>query len=55
MENKDYSEMVQLLVWSYKQGYIHASEVLKGSVPDDKKLQEMFKKSLEEKQPAKDK
>ena len=55
MENKDYNEIVQLLVWAYKQGYIHASEVLKGSVPENKKLEEMFKKSLEEKQSVEDK
>jgi hypothetical protein len=52
---KDYNEIIQLLIWAYKQGYLHASQVLKDTVPDDKQLYEMFKKSIEDKQSVKDK
>jgi hypothetical protein len=49
-ENNDFTEIVQLLIWAYKQGYMHAGAVLKDTIPDDKKLSEMFEKALTEKQ-----
>lgn len=47
---QDFKEIVDLLIWSYKQGYLHAGSIIKETVPDDKKLAEMFEKALSEKQ-----
>ena len=47
---QDFKEIVDLLIWSYKQGYLHAGSVIKETVPDEKKLAEMFEKALSEKQ-----
>ncbi len=49
-KQRDFKEIVELLIWSYKQGYMHAGAVLKDTIPDDKKLSEMFEKALVEKQ-----
>jgi len=47
-KEKEYSEIIQLLIWAYKQGYMHATEVLKETVPDDKQLSKMFKNAMEQ-------
>jgi hypothetical protein len=49
-KQKDFKEIVELLIWSYKQGYMHAGAVLKDTIPDDKKLAGMFEKALAEKE-----
>jgi len=45
---QDFSEIIELLIWAYKQGYSHASHVLKETLPDHKKLTEMFSNALNE-------
>ena len=49
-KSQDFKEIVELLIWSYKQGYMHAGAVLKDTIPDDKKLSEMFEQALKKKQ-----
>lgn len=44
--DKNYEEIVQLLIWAYKQGYMHATDVLKSTVPDDKQLTQMFENAM---------
>lgn len=36
------SELINMLVWAYTQGYQHASEVLKSTVPTEEQLKDMF-------------
>lgn len=49
-KKQEFNEIIELLIWSYKQGYLHASHVLKDTVPDDAKLGEMFKEALDKRQ-----
>ena len=41
-DNNDFTEIVQLLIWAYKQGYMHAGAVLKDTIPDDKKCYQLL-------------
>jgi len=45
---QDFSEIIELLIWAYKQGYSQASNVLKETMLDHKKLAEMFSNALNE-------
>lgn len=47
-KKQEYSEIIELLIWAYTQGYMHASQVLKDTMPAKDKLAEMFQKALEE-------
>jgi predicted RND superfamily exporter protein len=39
---QDFNEIVKLLIWAYKQGYSHAAEVVKGTVPKEEALEKTF-------------
>jgi hypothetical protein len=43
---QDFNEIVKLLIWAYKQGYSHAAEVVKGTVPKEEALEKMFKDAM---------
>ena len=47
-KKQEYSEIVELLIWAYNQGYMHASQILKDTMPAKDKLAEMFKNALKE-------
>ena len=47
-KKQEYSEIVELLIWAYTQGYMHANQILKDAIPAKDKLAEMFQKALEE-------
>ena len=42
----EFEEIIELLTWAYKQGYLHASQVLKETVPNDSALSKMFVDAL---------
>ncbi len=48
---QDFSEIIELLIWAYTQGYNHAGQILKETIPDHKKLTEMFSNALNKNQP----
>jgi len=48
-DTPQFAEMIDLLVWAYKQGYSHAAEVVKSTVPKEEQLQEMFKNAMDPK------
>jgi len=35
-------ELIDMLVWAYVQGYQHAAEVVKSTVPTEEQLKDMF-------------
>ena len=47
---KEYSEIVQLLIWAYTQGYQHAAQIVQETMPKHETLAKMFEKALKEKQ-----
>jgi len=49
-KKQEYSEIVELLIWAYTQGYQHASQVVKDTIPKHETLAKMFEDALKEKQ-----
>ena len=47
---KEYSEIVQLLIWAYTQGYQHAAQMVQETMPKHENLAKMFEDALKEKQ-----
>jgi len=47
-KKQEYSEIVELLIWAYTQGYMHASQILKDTMPAKDKLAKMFEDALKE-------
>ena len=48
--NTEYSEIIQLLIWAYTQGYQHAAQIVNDALPKHETLAKMFEEALKEKQ-----
>jgi hypothetical protein len=52
-KKNEYSEIIELLIWAYTQGYMHASQILKDTIPAKEKLAKMFEDALKQKDESK--